>query len=182
MDVMIDAVTISQVQVDIARKRLVDLSIDSRVSVTKGDFHELGTYFRPESYDLVMFLESIGHCHDLEKVVDGAKKILKSGGLLYVKETFLAPVFDEHNLRLRADLLRDLQTFHSYRILNLVDFLDVVRNAGLLIGFVKEKGFTEDQEVFQVHEEIYGMTDAQKRAEKATVQLFETLELQFRKT
>ncbi len=180
-DVTIDAVTVSQVQVDIAKRRLKELDIEDKVQVQKGDYHQLDKIFPENSYDIVFFLESFGHCVSPHEVISGAFKLLKPGGYLYIKDTFLAPTFTAEHYKIQQEMLKDLEKIYSYRIPSVQTVLSIVREFGFYISFVKQKGFNEDPEVIQDFEKLFGLTEVHAKAMKSPYPLFETLELKFQK-
>ena len=87
----IDAVTLSQKQVDYALDRLRKAALKGTVTVSRGDFHVLEALYPRDCFDLVYFLESMVHSDDPERVIRSVRDVLKPGGTLYIKDLFRGP-------------------------------------------------------------------------------------------
>jgi cyclopropane fatty-acyl-phospholipid synthase-like methyltransferase len=100
--VRVDGLTISQKQYEAAVNNIAAEGMGDRVTVTRGDYHRLPDYFEPASYDVVCFLESLGHSRDKARILEGCWTMLKPGGLLYIKDLFKRiPVRPEHKKKLQ---------------------------------------------------------------------------------
>lgn len=100
--VRVDGLTISQKQYEAALNNIAAEGMADLVTVTRGDYHRLPDYFEPASYDVVCFLESLGHSRDKARILDGCWTMLKPGGLLYIKDLFKRiPVRPEHKKKLQ---------------------------------------------------------------------------------
>lgn len=84
----VTAVTLSKILVEQARRSVDEAGLSGEITVLESDFHHLSGSFPAQSYDRVMFLETIGYSHDLPRVLRGAHQVLKPGGCLYVKDWF----------------------------------------------------------------------------------------------
>jgi len=103
--VTVDALTISQKQFEAAVTNIAAQDMGNQVSVTRGDYHRLTDYFEPASYDVIYFLESLGHSRDKEHLLKVCWETLKPGGLLYIKDLFQrVPVLPEHKKKLLPKL------------------------------------------------------------------------------
>src|ERR1700741_228174 len=89
----IDAITISHKQVELAKQNIADAKLQSKVEVIEGDYHQLENYYPQNNFDAVYFLESFGHAHDHLKVLDSVWKVLKPGGVIYIKDLFIKKAF-----------------------------------------------------------------------------------------
>src|SRR5262249_26000618 len=87
--ITIEAVTISPVQVQIARERNRDPGLGDRVNVTLGDFHQLAGIYGREAFDLAYFLESLSHSSRPGEVLRSVYEVLKPGGIVYIKDFFI---------------------------------------------------------------------------------------------
>jgi cyclopropane fatty-acyl-phospholipid synthase-like methyltransferase len=90
LDVRIDAITISPVQVELARSRIDASGLSHRVRVSLGDFHRLRDLYASGSFDLVYFLESFCHSHQPRLLATSVFDVLERGGSLYLKDYFSA--------------------------------------------------------------------------------------------
>jgi cyclopropane fatty-acyl-phospholipid synthase-like methyltransferase len=84
--VTIDAVTISARQASVARDLVAAAGLSDRISVQVADYHRLP--MDDAIFDLVMFLESSGHSHDLRKLYAEAYRLTRDGGRIYIKDLF----------------------------------------------------------------------------------------------
>jgi SAM-dependent methyltransferase len=88
VDVTIEALTISPVQVREAQTRLNARGLAGRINVREGDFRKLAELYPPETFDRVLFLETICHARDYRLVLEQAKRVLKPGGYIYIKDFY----------------------------------------------------------------------------------------------
>lgn len=86
VNVSIEGVTISDVQVEKANEKIRSKRLSSRVNIQKGDFHHLSQYFSPLDFDGAIFLESLGHAEDPVKVLNEAAQLVKPNGFIYIKD------------------------------------------------------------------------------------------------
>jgi SAM-dependent methyltransferase len=104
----IDGVTVSRAQahelIALTRQR----SIDERVGVTRGDYHALP--FRDGCFDGALFLESIGYSPDHGTLFAEARRVVRPGGRIYVKDVFLGAADPES---LPAPQRDDLRRFEE---------------------------------------------------------------------
>ena len=84
----IDAVTISEVQLNAANKHIQQENLQDKITVHLNDYHEVDTLFPKEQFDIAYFLESFGHSNQKEKLLKAIWKILKPGGEVYIKDLF----------------------------------------------------------------------------------------------
>ncbi|HYF47004.1 MAG TPA: methyltransferase domain-containing protein, partial [Acidimicrobiales bacterium] len=87
-NVRVDGVTLSQPQVDEARRRVEAAGLAGRVQIHKGDFHRLEDLFDPATFDVVYFLEALCHSDHPRIVLASVRTVLKPGGVVFVKDLF----------------------------------------------------------------------------------------------
>ena len=80
-------VTISGIQARLARRLVWRAGLQSRVHVVHADFLRLP--LAGASVDVVLFLESAGYAHDQRPLFAEARRVLATGGTLYVKDVFV---------------------------------------------------------------------------------------------
>lgn len=85
-DVTIEAITLSPVQVDVARQYVRQAGLDERITVQLGDYHHLP--FTDDSFECVLFLESFSYSPDPHLALTEACRVLRPGGILYIKDVF----------------------------------------------------------------------------------------------
>lgn len=78
--------TLSGRQAATGAKLIRDGGLSVRVDVVNGDYHALP--FADGSFDVALFLESIGYADNLTRLLGGVFRVLRPGGALYVKDVF----------------------------------------------------------------------------------------------
>lgn len=96
-DVRVDAVTVSRVQVDIAGDLIDSAGLADRVYVWQADFHELP--FDDNTFDVVLFFEVTGYSPNRMLMFKEARRVLKHGGTVYVKDLFRREEVSDTELR-----------------------------------------------------------------------------------
>ncbi|MEM7479606.1 MAG: methyltransferase domain-containing protein [Acidobacteriota bacterium] len=86
--VFVDAINVSPVQVEKARRNVQNAGLGNRVRVIEGDFHQLDRHVPTGAFDAVLFLESLVHARQPVMVLAAAARVLRPGGILYVKDLF----------------------------------------------------------------------------------------------
>lgn len=106
--VTIEAVTLSPVQAQVAKQRVAERGLCQRVRVRQADYHELP--YPDASFDMVLFLESMGYSPSSQLLFREVFRLLKGGGTIYLKEPFLrhAPVSADQSGEVQA-------VFQKYR-------------------------------------------------------------------
>ncbi|HLM06671.1 MAG TPA: methyltransferase domain-containing protein [Blastococcus sp.] len=84
--VVIDGVTISEVQVTMARTFVTEAGLADRVRVHLGDFHRLP--FPDESFDVALYFEVTCYSPDRAALYRESARVLKPLGTVYVKDVF----------------------------------------------------------------------------------------------
>jgi SAM-dependent methyltransferase len=85
--VVVDAVTISEVQAGVGRSLIKAEGLADRISVHLEDFHR--TSFEAERFDGAMFLESFGYTDAPNELCLELWRVLKPGGFVYMKDLFV---------------------------------------------------------------------------------------------
>ena len=157
-DLTIESVTISPVQVKEATERVRKAGLDKRVTVREGDFHKLAELYPANSFDRVIFLETICHARDYRLVLEQVWKVLKPGGFLYIKD-FYCPDF-----RSKPDLietqLKDLEALNRvYQLVmpDLPSLLDLTSQLGFVLKFLREPGYEAVFEPWMRFEQVAGL-------------------------
>jgi len=137
--VSVAALNISGVQVAEARARVEAAGMESRVVVTQGDFHRLEELYPPDSFDAILFLESLVHSDHPQVVLASAHRVLKPGGVLYAKDLFQRDrVADRAE---RARVRRVVANVNRHFCLNVKaqnEFLAALADAGFALEWLRE--------------------------------------------
>jgi cyclopropane fatty-acyl-phospholipid synthase-like methyltransferase len=145
--VHIDAITISQVQVDLAQKEIDKQCLQESVRCICGDYHELEQKYTENSYDKVLFLESLGHAGNPALVISSAYKVLKSGGNIYIKDFYYKQIKDEYWSKRVAQTISNINRIYSYNTLNLSNIIQALGETGFEIEFIKKFSFLDDTSI-----------------------------------
>lgn len=133
----IEAITISGVQAEKAREHIAKQGAGDRVNVREGDYHTLEQYYPENSMDAVYFLESFGHAKSHEQALDSAWKVLKPGGVIYIKDLFIKKAALKG---MAAGIEKEIQNINSayhYNVPDLNSILDHVRKKGFILSSLK---------------------------------------------
>jgi SAM-dependent methyltransferase len=126
-EITIDAITISPVQADTARRMVREARLEGRITVHIGDYHKLP--FADGAFDVAIFFESSGYSYDQEALFSGVYRVLRPGGLLYVKDVFV------WEGKLSEDEERDLKEFdriYRYRTVPVSNTCEAISLAGFV--------------------------------------------------
>lgn len=111
-DLLIDAVTVSEHQVTMARERVRRAGLEGKVKVYLADFHRLDDHFPAARFDRVLFLESLSHSADTLAALRSVFRVLRAGGVVYIKDFFEKQCdCDEERRRVREVIERVNRTF-----------------------------------------------------------------------
>jgi cyclopropane fatty-acyl-phospholipid synthase-like methyltransferase len=86
-DVRIDGVALSPVEAAAARRLARERGCDDRVTAVAADYHSLP--FADGQYDVALLLESFGYAFDLSAACAELRRVLRSGGWVYLKDVFV---------------------------------------------------------------------------------------------
>jgi len=157
-NITIEALTLSPVQVREAKQRVHAAGLDHRITVREGDFHQLASLYPTESFERILFLETICHARDYRQVLEQAWRVLKPGGYLYIKD-FYCPDF-RSKPDLIATQLEDLHALNRvYRLVlpDLPSLLDVVSQLGFVLKYLREPQYEAVFEPWIKFEQLAGL-------------------------
>ena len=135
--VEVEAISISEDQVNRAKNYIEEEGLSDKVHVQQGDYHQLEKYYGSDSFDVVYFLESFGHATNHEQVINSAWGMLKPGGTLYIKDLF---VKEAALPSLKVDIDREVKNVNDayrYNVADLYEILRLVRKKGYILSSVK---------------------------------------------
>jgi cyclopropane fatty-acyl-phospholipid synthase-like methyltransferase len=180
-DVTIDAVTISQVQVERGRELVAQDGLSGRITVHLGDFHHLDQVVEPGSCDLVYFLEALVHAHDPLEALRSAFRVLAPGGRVYIKDFYRGHSDDPAAQRVIDECVEATNRICHLTIRNTEDMDRWVREAGFEIE-VSQPLATQVYSIEDGHEfcRRYGLDVAAGRDFTTTFYL-DNLEIRARK-
>jgi len=144
-DIKIEAVTVSEVQVEKSREKIAERNLQAQVNVRLGDYHKLNQIFEKESADRVYFLESFGHSNDKRKVINAVYDVLKPGGKIYIKDLFLRESDNEWEQQRINAIGEQINVAYEYQIADLHEVVSAMRQKGFLIEFIRPPQVERDK-------------------------------------
>lgn len=180
-NITIEAITISEVQVVKARQYVTENGLDKRINVAKADYADLSKLYAANTFDVVYFMETLGYANDLRTVLTGVAKVLKQGGSVYIKDFFLVPILDIEKRKIQRDYTEDIRNEYLYRILDLNHLVATLKETGLYIEFIRHFDIIEDFTIAAGFEVIRNNHTVYTKTLHAPFQIFEVLEIKFRK-
>lgn len=133
----IDAVSVSATQVNSAKAYIEKENLQDKISVHQYDYHEVDKLFPNENFDKIYFLESFGHSTDKEKLLKAMWKVLKPGGEVYIKDLFRR-ISSSWLVQRKIDSeINKINKAYHYEVADLSEFVNMVREIGYVIEFVK---------------------------------------------
>lgn len=137
--VNVSAVNISAVQVAEARERIGAAGLGDRVVVSLGDYHRLEELYPPAAFDAVLFLESLVHSDHPQAALAAAHRVLKPGGVLYVKDLFQRAHIADRTERARVrKVVANVNRYFCLNVKDQHDFLAALRGAGFALEWLRE--------------------------------------------
>ncbi len=133
----IDAVTVSNAQLNASRQHIANEQLQDKITVHLQDYHEVDKLFPKETFDKVYFLESFGHSTDKEKLLKSIWRVLKPGGEVYIKDLFRRVSKNWLVQRKIDSEIKKINDAYFYDVADLNKFVDMVRELGYVIVFVK---------------------------------------------
>jgi len=144
-DLKIEALTVSEVQVEKSKEKIAERNLQSQINVQLGDYHQLNKIFDKESADRVYFLESFGHSNDKKKVIHAAYDVLKPGGKIYIKDLFLRESENEWEQQRINAIAQQINAAYEYQIADLHEVVSALRQSGFLIEFIRPPQVERDK-------------------------------------
>lgn len=171
----IDGVTNSPRQHEIAQQRIASAEMAGRVTVSLGDFHDLGANLPKASYDRVIFLESLGHHRDLQRVVDSAATMLRPGGALYIKDFFRRMSADPAVQSGIDTAISTINRNYVYNVMDLSELITRLRSSGFTLGYARQPDLVPDLQLTVAFEHEMGRLTYPSFANVHAVDWFELL-------
>ncbi|BBL77184.1 SAM-dependent methyltransferase [Methylomagnum ishizawai] len=149
-DVRIDAITISEVQVAEATKRIQEKGLQDRITVRQGDFHRLSEYYPPDTFDRVLFLETLCHAEDYRPVLTEARTVLKPYGFLYIKDYYCVDyrAWPEMRAQQQPDL-EELNRLYCLVMPDLPSIVDVISELGFDLVCMRHPTYTYSPAIWE---------------------------------
>jgi ubiquinone/menaquinone biosynthesis C-methylase UbiE len=157
VNLSIEALTISAVQVAEACQRVQANRLEGRIAVREGDFHRLAEIYEPESFDRVLFLESICHARDYRAVLTQVMQILRPGGMVYIKDFYCQDFRSKPNqIEAQLEDLRALNRCYCLVLPDLPSLLDLVGELGFMLEYLRKPGYNAVYEPWINFDQVTG--------------------------
>jgi len=135
--VSIEAISISKVQVEKAKENIRNSKASDKIKVIEGDYHLLENYYKADNFDVIYFLESFGHATNHFKVLDSAWKVLKPGGIIYIKDLFWKKALYPGMEKGIEKEINNINRAYRYNVPDLNSILDHIRKKGFILSSLK---------------------------------------------
>lgn len=140
-DIIIDAINISDTQIEIAKHKIEKFGLENKINVIYGDYHFLENYYSENEFDIIYFLEAYGHGLNHKKLLESSFSVLKKGGLLYIKDYFQKDLKEMKRVNKIAKLMN--KNF-AYNLPNLYDTIRILRKLNFDIIKIGKPSFIDD--------------------------------------
>jgi SAM-dependent methyltransferase len=144
-DVVVDGVTISEVQARMARELVAEAELANRVRVHLADFQRLP--FPDASFDVALYLEVTGYSPDLAVLYRESERVLRPGGTVYVKDIFCRE--DPLTERQRQSMTAFDELWACVHTATLSESTHAMRTAGLIDVGTREYPFVDMGHIFE---------------------------------
>jgi ubiquinone/menaquinone biosynthesis C-methylase UbiE len=145
--VEIECITNSIVQKQIGQSDIEKHQLQNRVRVYHHDFHQLEKILPAGSFDMVYFLESYGHATNQTLVLQSAYRMLKPGGLIYIKDYFALETHDDLRKNLRMWLgIKNMNKTYRYNMPDLYHTIYVLRKMQMQLVKIQRPSFSWDND------------------------------------
>jgi len=157
-DVTVEALTISPVQVREAQDRVSARGLADCINVREGDFHQLGDLYPARTFDRVLFLESICHARDYRMVIEQAKRVLKPGGYLYIKDFYCQDFRSRPELsEMQQEDLKKLNSVYRLVMPDIASTVDLIQELGFRLKYVREPSYQPVYDRWRKYEQAAGI-------------------------
>ncbi len=153
----IEAITISQAQVDIALQHIDATTLKGTIHVRRGDFHNMDALYPSGQFDRVLMLESLCHAEDYRKVLSAARAVLKRGGGLYIKDFYCVDHRSQPD-RIKAAHadLEKLNAVYTLAMPDLATLIDLISELGFFLHYVRTPDYEPTYRQWAEYEHIAG--------------------------
>lgn len=145
LDLEVEGITVSELQVEKSQEVCAGKNLKGKVVIRQGDYHELEEIYGAETFDRVLFLESFGHSPNKSLLIEESFKVLKPGGILYIKDLFKREHPNEEDGRKIERIINEINKAYCYHVADLYEVLRALRRLNFIILFMKTPEVKIDQ-------------------------------------
>ncbi|MDZ4843938.1 MAG: methyltransferase domain-containing protein [Chitinophagales bacterium] len=102
-----------------------------------GDYHQLSKIYAPEMFSKILFLESLGHSYNPEKVLKETCSALRSGGSLYIRDLYIRKAAAPEIKKEVDALIKKANETFVYNHTYIDTMLRLIESAGFEIKFYR---------------------------------------------
>jgi ubiquinone/menaquinone biosynthesis C-methylase UbiE len=140
----IDGITISSKQVAMANDYMNKKKLKGTLNFKEGDYHQLSDYYENQKFDRILFLESLGHAQNFEKVLKEAVSLLEKKGRIYIKDFFPLEMEDKQLVEKHKKVIENINEAYCYNVLDLHETITALRKLKMEILFIRKFDFQDD--------------------------------------
>ncbi|HXK81746.1 MAG TPA: class I SAM-dependent methyltransferase [Bacteroidales bacterium] len=140
-DIKIDAINLSDTQIEITKEKIKKSKLENKINALCGDYHSLKKYYQENSFDIIYFLESYGHCLNHKQLLESSVSVLKKGGLLYIKDYFKKDLTKMKQVNRLAKLMNKK---YAYNLPCLYNTMSILRKLNMEIIKIGKPEFEDD--------------------------------------
>ena len=137
LNVEIEGITISSVQVEKSKEIIATKKLRGKVNIKQGDYHCIDEVYGNEIFDRVLFLESFGHSSNKPLLIEKAFRTLKPGGILYIKDLFVREHPNLVDGKKIDRIVHEINKAYCYHVADLHEVLSALRKLNFILLFVK---------------------------------------------
>lgn len=131
-------VTISSEQQKLATTTILKTTKLKNVTIQCGDYHELCKLYPPTVFDRVLFLESLCHAENMQKVMKETWTVLKANGCIYIKDYFRIDYSqDEQKHQIQNVYYDRMERDYHVRFRPVSDLLSLLSSIGFDVIYVR---------------------------------------------
>jgi len=155
-DIRIDAVTVSATQLEAGRRVVAEAGLGERITPRLVDFHKLHEHFPESTFDRALFLESLSHAADPLEPLQSLFRVLKPGGVVYIKDFFEKTHADPRTQQRVRDAIARVDRAFAVKTPRLERTIEALKQAGFVEEHLGPVRFSNDLSVWfrfnQAHE------------------------------
>jgi SAM-dependent methyltransferase len=137
LDLAIEGITISDVQVEKSEEIIASKILIGNVHIRQGDYHYIDEIYGKEVFDRVIFLESFGHSSDQVTLIKKVYQVLKPGGILYIKDLFRRESSNEEDRGKIGTIIGAINNAYCYNVADLHEVLSTMRKLNFILLSVR---------------------------------------------
>jgi ubiquinone/menaquinone biosynthesis C-methylase UbiE len=137
LNIAVEGITVSSTQAEKSKEIISSKKLKGSVSITVGDYHTIDQIYGESRFDRVVFLESFGHSNDQELLLEKAHKVLKPGGILYIKDLFIREAPSAEDADKIDKIVGEINKSYCYNVPDFYEVMRTIRKLNFILLFVK---------------------------------------------